>query len=191
MTSPTSAPASHKCDRSAGGICNATVHRARVHAPVAQGAPVPADHGLTVHRDGAGAYAYPRTHGRADLRSDARRDAVPDAGSHAAAAHARHDDVHDVHDHDINDQDGGANDGGTDLVPRAQVARQQGAREPGHHAATALPRQLRPRRAVPCQPEYRCSVIHELTKILGCVSTLDEAIDCVRENQDEDVNCVA
>ena len=64
-------------------------------------------------------------------------------------------------------------------------------REPGHHAATALPRQLRPRRAVPCQPEYRCSVHHELTKILGCVSTLDEAIDCVRENQDEDVNCVA
>ena len=59
------------------------------------------------------------------------------------------------------------------------------------NAATALPRQLRPRRAVPCQPEYRCSVHHELTKILGCVSTLDEAIDCVRENQDEDVNCVA
>ena len=41
-----------------------------------------------------------------------------------------------------------------------------------------------------CQPEYRCSVNHEFTKLLGCASTPDEAIDCVRENQ-EDVNCVA
>ena len=41
------------------------------------------------------------------------------------------------------------------------------------------------------QPGYRCSVNHEFTKILGCASTPDEAIDCVRENQDEDVNCVA
>tara|TARA_B100001173_G_scaffold247007_1_gene217416 strand:+ start:420 stop:839 length:420 start_codon:yes stop_codon:yes gene_type:complete len=63
--------------------------------------------------------------------------------------------------------------------------------EPGHLAATALPLRLRPRRAVPCQPGYRCSVNHEFTKILSCASTPDEAIDCVRENQDEDVNCVA
>ena len=41
-----------------------------------------------------------------------------------------------------------------------------------------------------CQPGYRCSVNHEFTKLLGCASTPDEAIDCVRENQ-EDVNCVA
>ena len=41
-----------------------------------------------------------------------------------------------------------------------------------------------------CQPGYRCPVNHEFTKLLGCASTPDEAIDCVRENQ-EDVNCVA
>ena len=44
---------------------------------VAQGAPVPADHGLAAHRDDAGAYARPRTHGRADLCSNARRTRPP------------------------------------------------------------------------------------------------------------------
>lgn len=51
MTSPTSIPASHpcltdahKCDRSAGGICNATAHRARV----------PAHHGLADGRPHGG-----------------------------------------------------------------------------------------------------------------------------------------
>ena len=51
MTSPTSIPASHPCltnahtcDRSAGGICNATAHRARV----------PAHHGLADGRPHGG-----------------------------------------------------------------------------------------------------------------------------------------
>ena len=87
---------------------------------------MPADHSLADYR--ADTSAHLRTDDGANLCPDARRDAIPDASSHAGAADARtcYDDDHDVHDYDHGGADGRTNDGSTSDMPRTSVAWLQG-----------------------------------------------------------------